>query len=461
MKLALLNTFISTLAATGAARSLGKRSSGTATVNLAEPIGDAKYLASGFIYGWPDNGVDAASSIPDHFATDIKFNACRAGGAQLPAPSKGWAFGGYEGYIGRFNSTLSNYLTTRKFGGDFILLVHDLWGADGGSGNDALFPGDNGDWTEVDTFIKQLVSDIQANNMLEGLVIDIWNEPELEIFWARTWEQYLEYYVHATALFRTELPNTLISGPSMAHSPSLDKETWRTWVEAVSGKGNIIPDIYSWHQIGGWEREPERTIPEFDTYRANYSLPDRPLDINEYAWTSEQNPANSVFFIAQCERHNARCLRANWGSGGGLHNDMANLVFSVNDTYYPNGEWYLYKYYAEMTGTRVATSISSDLLFDVFATVSDTTAKIIAGTRTVQSVYDIEVSGLNGIGLPEEGSVDVQAYRFDWNGNQADTGSPVDLGITRYEYTSNTLKITVEPPSNSTAFGFEILGNGV
>lgn len=202
MKLALLNTFISTLAATGAARSLGKRSSGTATVNLAEPIGDAKYLASGFIYGWPDNGVDAASSIPDHFATDIKFNACRAGGAQLPAPSKGWAFGGYEGYIGRFNSTLSNYLTTRKFGGDFILLVHDLWGADGGSGNDALFPGDNGDWTEVDTFIKQLVSDIQANNMLEGLVIDIWNEPELEIFWARTWEQYLEYYVHATALFR-------------------------------------------------------------------------------------------------------------------------------------------------------------------------------------------------------------------------------------------------------------------
>jgi hypothetical protein len=225
----------------------------------------------------------------------------------------------------------------------------------------------------------------------------------------------------------------------MAHSPSLDKETWRTWVEAVSGKGGITPDIYSWHQIGGWEREPERTIPEFDTFRANYSLPDRPLDINEYAWTSEQNPANSVFFIAQCERHNARCLRANWGSGGGLHNDMANLVFSVDGTYYPNGEWYLYKYYAEMTGTRVSTSISSDLLFDVFATVSDTTAKIIAGTRTVQSTYDIEISGLNGIGLPEEGSVDVQAYRFDWNGNQADTGSPVDLGITRYQYTSNTV----------------------
>jgi hypothetical protein len=44
-------------------------------------VGQATFLGSGFIYGWWDNEVEAQNSIPDHFATGIKFNACRAGGA--------------------------------------------------------------------------------------------------------------------------------------------------------------------------------------------------------------------------------------------------------------------------------------------------------------------------------------------------------------------------------------------
>lgn len=67
-----------------------KRSvSGTATVNLGNNIGAPKYLASGFIYGIPDT----ANQIPDHFYTDIKFNSCRAGGAQVGSPGRGWIHG--------------------------------------------------------------------------------------------------------------------------------------------------------------------------------------------------------------------------------------------------------------------------------------------------------------------------------------------------------------------------------
>lgn len=174
---------------------------GSASVDLSSHTGQAKFLASGFIYGWPGNGADADNSIPEYLIRDIKFNACRAGGAQLPAPSLGWAVGGYDGYVGRFESTLSNYRTTRKYGGDFILLPHDLWGADGGLGG-GLYPGDDGDWSQMERFYEQLIGDIRANNMLEGLVFDIWNEPELDIFWGRSWEQYLEYYVRAHEIIR-------------------------------------------------------------------------------------------------------------------------------------------------------------------------------------------------------------------------------------------------------------------
>ena len=186
-----------------------------ATVDFSKNTGPAKFLASGFIYGWPDNGVNADSSIPENLVKDIRFNFDRAGGAQISA--RGWAYGGKASYVGRFNSTLSNYRTTRKYGGTFILLVHDLWGADGG-GSPPL-PGDKGSFNEATKFLTQLVADIKANNMLDGLVLDLWNEPGLTIFWPGTWDQYLKYWVFAYKFFRNALPNTTISGPSEAYSP--------------------------------------------------------------------------------------------------------------------------------------------------------------------------------------------------------------------------------------------------
>lgn len=207
---------------------------------------------------------------------------------------------------------------------------------------------------------------------------------------------------------------------------------------SVAGN-DTIPDHYSWHQIGSWQREPDTTVPDFNTLRSEYNLPERPIDVNEYGWPSEQNPANAVYYLAQFERHNIRALRANWGGGSNLHNWMASLVYSTNGTYYPNGEWQLYKYYANMLGTRVATAASADLQFDVFATISGNTAKVIAGTRTIQSPYEISISGLSSLGLPAGGTVELHTYRFDYSGAEGEIDAPVDLGYSSYTYSSDTV----------------------
>jgi len=174
-----------------------RRAAGVASVDLSKATGDAKFLASGWIYGFPDNATSVDTRIPANYITDIKFGATRAGGAQTP--TRGW-IEGQKSYLPRFQSTLSNYRTARKYGGTFILLVHDLWGADGSS--IPLYPGDKNDWTQTDAFLKQLVSDIKANNMLDGLVLDIWNEPDIDTFWPRPWDQYLSYYVRAHNYFK-------------------------------------------------------------------------------------------------------------------------------------------------------------------------------------------------------------------------------------------------------------------
>ncbi len=62
---------------------------GTSTVDLRNITGPPEHLASGFIYGIPDT----PNQIPDHFYTQMGFRYARAGGAQVPAPGRGWIWG--------------------------------------------------------------------------------------------------------------------------------------------------------------------------------------------------------------------------------------------------------------------------------------------------------------------------------------------------------------------------------
>lgn len=69
--------------------------------------------------------------------------------------------------------------------------MHDLWGADSLQDPDFSYPGDDGDWTSYDDFLTQVFSDIVENDMIDGLDIDIWNEPDIPAFWNASQEQYL------------------------------------------------------------------------------------------------------------------------------------------------------------------------------------------------------------------------------------------------------------------------------
>jgi hypothetical protein len=161
----------------------------TATVNLHESTGPVRHLASGLLYGVPDT----PNQIPSHFYTDIGFNYLRAGGAQVPSPGRGWIHGENE-YINRFKSTLSNYRTARQFNATFIFLIHDLWGADGTQPKDARYPGDQGNWSEWDKYLSRVIRDMKGNGMIDGVQIDIWNEPDLKAFWNRDTDQYLSMW---------------------------------------------------------------------------------------------------------------------------------------------------------------------------------------------------------------------------------------------------------------------------
>jgi len=346
------------------------------TVNFATTAGTPTDRASGWIYGMTENGT----APPDNFFTGVRFQAMRAGGAQLPGG--GWVGGSYDR---RWNATLAQARRTAALGGRFVLLDHDLWGADGAP--ISRFPGDNGDWTDYDNFLTRVFNDVRT----AGLTVewDIWNEPNITLFWNRSQAQYFELWRRTYQRIRTTFPTQLIVGPSCACVPSTGG-WWTQYLDFVRAN-NVVPDIVSWHSLPG---DPVANVATANATLDARGIPHpRPYQINEYGAGNEQNPGDGAWYIARLERAGADGLRANWAGGSNLHNDLAGLLTrNSNGQYLPKGEWWVYSFYGSQTGQTV--SVTPSASYDAFATKTSGAAKIlVGGGRTTGNIWELPAGG--------------------------------------------------------------------
>ncbi|MFF1478456.1 RICIN domain-containing protein [Streptomyces sp. NPDC058301] len=419
------------------------------TVDFATAGGAPTYRASGMIYGMTPNG-----SLPqDHFFKDIKWRFMRAGGAQL---NKGGYATSLAEYQTRWNATLAQYKRTAALGGTFVLLPHDLWGAD--STTNVGWPGDNGDWTRFDTFVTQLINDVRANNMT--VEWDLWNEPDGRGFWGASQSQYLQMWSRFYARVRAAFPNQLIVGPSIAGQPVSSNTWWTTYLDYVKAH-NVAPDIYSWHD------EPADPVPGAaganSTLAAAGLTNTRPYQINEYAAYSQQNPGGGAWFIGRLERAGADGLRGNWASGTNLHDDEANLLTrNSSGQYLPLGEWFMYRYYGSQTGNIVNLVPGSNT--DGLATKDNAAknAKVLLGSNGNTGNVTVNLTGLGTTSVVESGKVRAVVQRVPHN-NGAAVAGPETISDTTLTVSNNAASvslpwsnakdgytITLLPPSNTT-----------
>ncbi|MFJ3309563.1 RICIN domain-containing protein [Streptomyces sp. NPDC086549] len=419
------------------------------TVDFATAGGAPTYHASGMIYGMTPDG-----SLPqDHFFTDIKWHFMRAGGAQLNTGGYATSLADYQT---RWNSTLAQYKRTAALGGTFVLLPHDLWGADGTTNQS--FPGDNGDWTQFDAFVTRLIGDVKANNMT--VEWDLWNEPDGAGFWKPPQAQYLQMWSRFYARVRAAFPNQLIVGPSIAGQPNSSNTWWTTYLNYVKAN-NVAPDIYSWHDEPG--------DPATDVSRANSTLAaagltnTRAYQINEYATLSMQSPGGGAWFIGRLERAGADGLRGNWASGTGLHDDEANLLTKNSaGQYLPLGEWFMYRYYGSQTGNIV--NLVPGTGTDGLATKDNTAknARILLGSSGNTGTVTVNLTGLNTTSVVENGRVRAVVQRVPYNSG-ASLAGPETISDTTLTVSNNAASVSIPwsnakdgytvtllPPSNST-----------
>ncbi|MFD5259162.1 beta-xylosidase, partial [Streptomyces bobili] len=424
-----VTALLGSLAAVAVPAGTAQAADTTVTVDFATTGGAPGYGASGTLYGMSPDG-----SLPqEHFYKDIKWKFMRAGGAQLNSGGYGTSLAAYQT---RWDSTLAQYNRTRALGGTFVLLPHDLWGAD--STTSQGWPGDNGDWTRFNDFLDQLIGDVQANNMT--VQWDIWNEPDNRPFWGPSQTQYLEMWKRAHQKIRAAFPNAVVVGPSTYRSPAGTASSWwNTYLDYVKAN-NVEPDIYSWHTLPG---DPVNDATAVRSKLAARSMTtSRPFQVNEYGNTNEQNPGRGGWYISRLERAGADGVRANWASAGNLHDFQANLLTRTGSQYLPLGEWFLYRYYGSQTGNIVKFTPGTGT--DGFATKDNTArnAKILLGSNGNTGSVTVDLDRLDTTSLVENGRVRAVVQRVPNNGGGAVTG-PVTVSDQTLTVSGNSASVTV------------------
>lgn len=117
-----------------------------------------------------------------------------------------------------------------------------------------------------------------------------------------------------------------------------------------------------------------------------------------------------------------------------------------------------------MTGPRANTTGSGDRIFDVHATLPATdgndTVRILAGTRYSNGTYYVCVQGLESVGLPAKGELEVQTWAFVDRGHWGRVDGPEDRGMKNVKYDDGTLVLEVdvlrEDVKTAWAFEFDV-----
>jgi hypothetical protein len=418
----------------------------TVTIDLASQLDAPSYRASGFIYGLSEDGIQP----PQHLQSDIKVRFIRAGGAQLDCPNGGYVNGQYTR---RWSSVQGYYARTKAIGAKFVLLTHDLWGADAVC-NVPRWPGDNGNWTEFTNFMTQVINDAKANGMTGSDVQwDIWNEPDLVTpvqFWGRDQTQYLETWKRAYQQIRAAIPSAVIVGPSTAGQPSPSWGWFATYLDYVK-VNDVVPNYISWHQLIP-DSDPQTSKNDLDGMLSSRGISVQGYQVNEYGSnTSEQQAGPSVWYLGRFERLGIDGLRANWGMGGGLYVGMGDLVTSANQTM---ASWWAYKRYADMTGTRVGVTVGSKV--DGVAATDSGAKKAIIVLGSRPGVTGAVAVNLNGIPsyLLNHNSMNVLVERMPAGSGYVSAPTVVsDQDMTVY---NNSLTLTVNWSTSADAYAITL-----
>ena len=380
------------------------------SVNLASVTGPATGVGEGFLYGISQDGTQPA----DQYMQPLHINAFRGGGWF----SGGWIKDGYQ-YGPATKADIASIIAQAKrlerppyHQVQYQLLVSDLYGANAGQPADTMYPCTNGDCSNWITFIDSTVSALQASGL--KFAYDIWNEPELSIFWKPgvNTPQYFQMWDTAYREIRRIAPGATIVGPSFAFTPQRNPGEWQTWLAHVKAAGTV-PDMITNHDEGDVD-DPVTVSQAIDSDVAAAGLPRIRLSANEYQPADRQTAGVTAWYLARFAQSGyTNAMRGNWQCC--MIPNLTGVLAHAASGWAPTGNWWAMRSYADLTGSLVSTS-------GEVGTTAISAAKDASRRRAVAIVGDangytgdasVTFSGLSSAPwLERNGNVHVTVYRI-------------------------------------------------
>ncbi len=291
-------------------------------------------------------------------------------------------------------------------------------------------------WSTWTPFVNSQIAAMKASPYYSSVsAYELWNEPDgtwrsangsFESFWTTTFRQ-----------VRSLDATKPIQGPSFSDNIS----DMRNFLQNAVAT-NTVPDILSWHELSTASKIAG-DVSTVTGIEQQLGISPRPIAIEEYAAPSEVGlPGPLVGYIAKFERlgiHDAEL--AFWNQSGAL----GDLLTSKGGS--PNAAYWLYTWYAAMTGNMVTTTPPAQTGIDGFASVPAGNNQVSIVVGGCSGSCAVTVNGLGSLSLGN--TVTVKVEQTVSLGRTVASSGPSTISTMTYTPSNGSITVPVTMATNN------------
>ncbi len=400
----------------------------TLTVDMANKTGAMRHGSSGFLYGLGSDGTPSVNTL-----TPLKPST-----AVQKAPD------GLQHPTGDVLDVAGTFISA---GGEQVqIYLQDIY---------ALWPYEQTSFEEYLSHIEEMVPKIVAlrnsNPDYKGKFVYVpFNEPDGiwygNIGWdANVQNRFNQNWLSAYTLIKSIDPDALIAGTSCANYQSGHFDSWLKFCT----QNNCQPDYITWHELQVDDLSAFKSnLANYRSIEAKYNMTEREIIINEYAPQDHcSNPGKLVNWIALFEENKVSGCLPYWHNAGNL-NDIAA------DNNEPNGAWWLYKWYGDMSGETLSlTTNTARTEFYGLASIDDNKKSanvILGGTEGDGNIVLENIT--DTIPFASSEFVDIEIKATYWTAFHGVAGEPPVIIKGTYPVTNNAVTITIPHMEENAAY---------
>ncbi|MFB9235579.1 RICIN domain-containing protein [Plantactinospora siamensis] len=290
-------------------------------------------------------------------------------------------------------------------------------------------------WSTWTPFINSQINAMKSASYYNSIAsYELWNESD------NTWQSangtYENFWTTTFRQVRSIDATKPIQGPSFSDNISDMRNFLQNAVNT-----NTVPDILAWHELSS-SAKIAGDVATVQSIEDQLGISRRPIAIEEYAAPSEVGlPGPLVGYIAKFERlgiHDAEL--AFWNQSGALGDLLTGRGGS------PNAAYWLYTWYAAMTGNMVVTNPPAQTGIDGFAAVPSGNNQVSIVAGHCSGACAVTVNGLTSLSLG--GTVNVKVEQTVSLGRTVASGGPSTISNSTYTPANGTISVPITMASN-------------